>query len=71
MGSVLAMRKLNLHLRLEKCDFMKTEIQAVGYIVKHSQLEADPARVELLKDVPVPTTRKQLKVHFGTSLILS
>ena len=40
----------NLKLKLEKCEFYKTEIEFLGYIVTTQGLKMDPKKVEVVQD---------------------
>ena len=54
-------RKVNLHLRLEKCNFMVTELRTLGFLVSHGKIRLDPNKIQMLKSAPVPENRKQLR----------
>ena len=58
-------RKANLHLRLEKCNFMVTELRTLGFLVSHGKIRPDPNKIQMLKSAPVPENRKQLRGYLG------
>lgn len=57
--------KHGLSLNLEKCVFEATEVEYLGFIVKHNQLSMDPTKVEGLAKWPTPQTVKQVRSFLG------
>ena len=52
------MNKLNLYLKLEKCQFNVSEVEYLGMIVKPGQLAMDPVK---LNDITVWPTLTEVK----------
>ena len=60
-----ALHKKDLKLKPEKCEFYKTEIEFLGYIVTTEGLKMDPAKVKAVRDWPLPTTVKETQSFLG------
>ena len=58
-------RKANLYLRRDKCSFLKTELNTLGFVVKHGEIRPDPIKVQMLRDAPAPSNRKELRGFLG------
>jgi len=58
-------RAANLKLNIEKCYFFKKRINFLGYIISDKGLEADPKKVEKIRDFPIPKTLKQVRSFIG------
>jgi hypothetical protein len=59
------LREHNLYAKLKKCDFLKEELCYLGHIVGKFGLRADPAKVQTVKDWPVPTNMHELRQFLG------
>ena len=55
----------NLSLRADKCEFGKSEMEFLGYIVNGETIRPTPANIQKVKDFPVPTTRRKLQRFLG------
>ena len=53
-------KRVNIHLRREKCTFMVPEIKALGFIVSHNSLKPDPKKIEMLVKAKPPSDRTSL-----------
>ena len=52
-------------MKLVKCDFGRSHVHYLGHIVSGEGIEVDPAKVKAVKDMPAPTSVKQLQVFLG------
>ena len=59
------MRKNNLHLRIDKCSWMKTRTRLLGHLISDQGLEADPEKVEAMVNFPRPQNVKQVQSFLG------
>jgi hypothetical protein len=59
------LRKYNLKLQPEKCEFLRKEINYLGHAIAESGVKPHPAKVSAIDSVPTPTTEKQLKRFLG------
>jgi hypothetical protein len=57
--------KAGLKLGKEKCFFAKEQIEFLGHIVTKGGIKPDPKKVELIKQWPVPQTKKDVRSFIG------
>ena len=55
------MTELDLHLKLEKCQFASTEVEYLGMIVKLGQLAMDPVKLDGIASWPTPTKVREVR----------
>ena len=61
----LRLRKADLRLKLEKCNFLKSQLQYLGHIISGKGIEPVPEKLESIKKMPAPTTPKEVKQFLG------
>ena len=54
------MTELNLHLKLETCQFDVPEVKYLGMIMKPGQLAMDPVKLDGIATWPTPTKVKDI-----------
>jgi len=54
-----------LRLNPVKCSFLKQSAKFLGRIINHEGYQADPDYVQGIRDMPPPTTRKELQAVIG------
>ena len=54
-----------LFLKLDKCEFEKTQVEYLGVIVSHNSVEMDPVKVAGVSEWPVPANRRELQSFLG------
>ena len=59
------MKKLDLHLKLEKCNFASSEVEYLSMIVKSGELAMDPIKLDGIAQWPVPTKVKDVWSFLG------
>ena len=59
------LKKANLLLKPEKCDFHKTELGFLGYIIGQNGVRMDPRKVTAVLEWPTPTTIKEVQAFLG------
>nr|ATA66769.1 Pol, env [Haliotis discus hannai] len=59
------LEQCGLKLAPKKCKFFKRKVRYVGYIVSEDGIEADPEKVEKIKDWPTPTTPEDVRRFLG------
>lgn len=59
------LRDAGLTVNLKKCEFCKSELKYLGYIVNEHGLQTDPKKLESISDYPTPTTAKSLRAFIG------
>ena len=55
----------DLKLNREKCNFFKSHIQYLGYLISGEGIELLPEKLESIKGMPPPTTPKEVKQFLG------
>lgn len=60
-----AMDQANLSLRADKCEFGKSSIRFLGFIIDGVEVKPDPENIDKVKLFPVPSTRKKLRRFLG------
>jgi hypothetical protein len=62
LRDVLArLRKYNLKLQPDKCEFLRKEVAFLGHIVTEDGVKPDEKKVEVVKNFPVPKCTRELK----------
>ena len=59
------MKELDLHLKLEKCQFASLEVKYLNMIVKPGQLAMDPVKLDRIASWPTPTKVKEVQSFLG------
>jgi hypothetical protein len=59
------LRRNNMYLKPEKCDFEKTTVEYLGVIVSHNTLAIDPIKGAAVKDWPTPWKLKEVQEFTG------
>ena len=49
------LREANLHLKPQKCEFAKSEVSYLGYVVGTEGLRPEPQKVDSVLTTPIPT----------------
>ena len=58
-------KQVNLKLKPSKCHLMQTEIIFLGHRISKDGIATDPAKIQLIKDWPVPINLRQLRGFLG------
>ena len=59
------LREHQLYLKLEKCEFEKTTVQFLGYIISPKGLEMDPSKIRAITEWPTPKNVKDIQRFIG------
>ena len=59
------LREADLKLNREKCNFFKSNIQYLGHLISGEGIEPLPEKLESIKEMPPPTTQKEVKQFLG------
>lgn len=59
------LRKEKLYVKMSKCEFAKTSLVYLGYVVGDGQLKVDPAKVECIVKWPKPSTVTEVRSFLG------
>ncbi len=61
----IRLRKANLKLRANKCQFAQRKIKFLGHIISADGVQTDPDKIAAVKTYPAPKNVKQLKSFIG------
>lgn len=59
------LERAGLRLKLNKCQFLKSEVTYLGHCVSAAGLKPVPAKVKAVRDAPTPTNVSELKAFLG------
>ena len=54
------LRKANLQLQPDKCEFLKTEVTYLGHVINKDGVRSNPEKLDAVKHFPRPKTLKKL-----------
>jgi hypothetical protein len=57
--------KAQFFLKMEKCQFMTSELRLLGHIIKDHRIYPEPERLRKIEEWRKPTTKKQLQSFLG------
>ena len=55
------LRKYNLKINPQKCNFLKTEVTYLGHLITNEGIKTDPRKYDVIKKYPVPNTADEVK----------
>lgn len=61
------LEKANMKVQINKCEFFKSEVEYLGFIVSSEGIKTNPKKVEAIKNFPYPKTLKDLRSFLGMS----
>ena len=64
------LREADLKLNREKYNFFKSYIQYLGHLISGKGIKPLPEKLESIKEMPLPTTPKELKQFLGLNRLL-
>ncbi|XP_039313009.1 uncharacterized protein LOC120359490 [Solenopsis invicta] len=59
------LRKANLKLQPDKCEFLKKEVVYLGHVISAEGVKPDPQKVQAVEKFPRPTSAKNIKQFLG------
>jgi hypothetical protein len=59
------LRQHKLYANLEKCSFGMDRVHYLGYIIDQHGVHVDPAKIQVIRDWPAPTTLSELQSFLG------
>lgn len=68
IGKVFStLEKANMKVQIDKCEFFKSEVEYLGFIVSSEGIKTNPKKVETIKNFSCPKTLKDLRSFLGMS----
>jgi len=58
-------RKTNLKIQLDKCEFLKKEVAYLGHVITASGVKPNPDKIKAVINYPIPKTQKEIKQFLG------
>lgn len=59
------LRKANLKLQPDKCEFLRKEVTYLGHIISEGGVKPDPEKIKAVSAFPVPENAKNIKQFLG------
>ncbi|KMQ92398.1 enzymatic polyprotein endonuclease reverse [Lasius niger] len=59
------LRKANLQLQPEKCQFLRNEVVYLGHVIGSDGVKPDPNKIHAMKNFPIPKNPKNIKQFLG------
>ncbi|KAK9687346.1 hypothetical protein QE152_g36517 [Popillia japonica] len=59
------MMEHNLKLRMDKCQFLQTSIDYLGYRICDSKIQVSTCKTEAIRKFPIPHNQKSLRSFLG------
>lgn len=57
----------NMKVQLDKSEFLKNEVEFLGFIISNHGIKTNPKKIEAVKNFPQPRTVKELRSFLGLS----
>ena len=62
---LVQLQENDLFLKPKKCEFNKPKVEYLGMIIEEGQISMDPGKLSGIRDLPAPTTVKQVRGFLG------
>ncbi len=59
------LRQHHLYLKMEKCEFHRSTVQFLGYVIGQNGIRMDQGKVTAIRELPLPSTVKELQRFLG------
>ncbi|KAK3507924.1 hypothetical protein QTP70_003814 [Hemibagrus guttatus] len=59
------LQRHHLYVKLEKCEFHRSTVTFLGYVISHQGVEMDVVKVRAVTEWPAPTTVRELQQFLG------
>lgn len=59
------LRKYNLKIQIDKCNFFSRSTEYLGHILTPEGIKPNEKKIEVIKNIKLPTTQKQIKSFLG------
>ena len=59
------LREANLKIQLDKCEFLRTEVEYFGHIITTEGVKPNPRKIQAIKNFPIPKTKPEIKSFLG------
>jgi hypothetical protein len=55
----------HLSLSIETCHMMMSEGVVLGHFISYAGIQVDPAKIQVILDIPTPSTQKEVRIFLG------
>jgi len=62
------LRRTNLKLQLDKCEFLKIEVTYLGHVISKDGVKPDPKKLKAIRQFPRPKIPKNIKQFLGLAI---
>ena len=62
---LVRLRSAGLKLKPSKCNLFRKQVCYLGHIVSSDGIHTDPAKIEVVRDWPIPRTQTQVRSFLG------
>lgn len=59
------LRKYNLKIQLDKCEFLQKEVAFLGHVVTPEGVKPNPEKINAIRNWPLPNNEKELRAFLG------
>lgn len=59
------LREAKLKIQVDKCNFLRKETEYLGHILTPEGVRPNPTKIEVIQNLKLPTTQKQIKSFLG------
>jgi hypothetical protein len=59
------LREFNLKIELDKCEFLKEELNYLGHVVTAEGVKPDAKKIQSVVDFPIPNSQKDVRSFLG------
>ena len=59
------LRENKLYAKLEKCEFLKDELEYLGFLISKNGIKTQPKKIEAVKNWPTPTNQTEIRSFLG------
>lgn len=61
------LQSANMKIQLDKCEFLKNEVEFLGFIISADGIKTNKKKVQAIVDFPLPKTLKEVRSFIGMS----
>lgn len=59
------LKSANMKVQLDKCEFLKKEVEFLGFVISDNGIKTNPKKVEAITNFPKPKTLRELRSFLG------
>lgn len=57
--------KFNFRIQLDKCEFLRMEVQFLGHTITPAGIKPNPDKIKIIIKFPIPKTQKEINTFLG------